>query len=63
MVVVEAGGGASAGRMGQGSVAADCAKMYRGQGASSNDTIGMVYVRKSRSHLQTELIVYSPVEC
>ena len=36
--------------------------MYHGRGASSNDTIGMVYVRNSRSRLQTELIIYFPVE-
>ena len=40
----------------------DSSLMYRGRGASFNDTIGMVYVKKSRSRLQTELIVYSPVE-
>ena len=59
---MEVGAGASAGRMGEGSVAADCAIMYRSRGASSDDTIGMVCVRNSRSRLQTELIVYSPVK-
>ena len=45
MVVVEVGAGASAGRMGEGSVAADCAIMYRSRGASCDDVIGAVYVR------------------
>ena len=36
--------------------------MYRGRGASSNDMIGMVYSRNRRNRLQTELIIYFPVE-
>ena len=38
---MEVGAGASAGGMGKGSVAADCAIMYRSRGASSDDTIGI----------------------
>ena len=45
MVVVEAGVGASAGRMGEGSVSADCAIMYRSRGASCDDVIETVYAR------------------
>ena len=54
---MEVWAGASAGRMSEGSVAVDCTIMYRNQGASSNDTIGMVYVRNNRNRLQTELII------
>ena len=42
---MEVGAGASAGRMGEGSVAADCAIMYRSRDASSDDVIWAVYVR------------------
>ena len=42
---MEVGAGASAGRMGEGSVAADCAIRYRSRGASSDDVNGVVYVR------------------
>ena len=59
---MEVGAGASAGRMGEGSVAADCAIMYRSRGASSDDMIGAVYLRNSRSRLQTKLVVYSLVK-
>ena len=62
MVVVEVVAGASAGRMGEGSVAADCAIMYRSRGASSDDVIEVVYARNSRSRLQTKLVVYSLVK-
>ena len=62
MVVVEVKVGVSAGRMGKGSVAADCAIMYRSRGASSDDVIGAVCVRISRSRLQTKLDVYSLVK-
>ena len=59
---MEVGAGASAGRMGEGSVAADCAIMYCSRGALSDDVIGAVYVRISRSRLQTKLDVYSLVK-
>ena len=37
-------------------------QMYRSRGASSDDMIGVVYVRNSRSGLQTKLVVYSLVK-
>ena len=59
---MEVGAVISAVRMGEGSVTADCAIMYRSRCASSDDMIGAVYVRNSRSRLQTKLVVYSLVK-
>ena len=48
---MEVGAVVSAVRMGEGSVTADCAIMYRSRGALSDDMIGAIYVRNSCSRL------------
>ena len=55
VVFVEVGVGASIGHRCEGSEPADCAIMYRSRDASSDDMIGEVCVRNSRSRLRNKV--------
>ena len=55
VVFVEVGVGASVGCVCEGSEPADCAIMYRSRDASSDDMIGEVCVRNSRSCLRNKV--------